>query len=53
MESTVTTANSVDKTWEAAMSQWSKLWEINDVVFIMSDALTFFLDFSSLRFFKI
>jgi hypothetical protein len=31
MESTVTTANSEEKTGEAAMSQWSKLWEINDV----------------------
>jgi transposase-like protein len=36
----VTTANSEEKTWEAAMSQW-ELWQINDVVFIVSDALTF------------
>jgi hypothetical protein len=28
------------KTWEA-VSQWGKLWQINDVVFIVSDALTF------------
>jgi cytochrome c oxidase subunit 3 len=39
MEATVTT-NSEEKTWEAA-ANGSKLWQINDVVFIVSDALTF------------
>jgi hypothetical protein len=52
MESTVTTANS-EENLGAAMSQW-EVWQINDVVFIVSDALTFsgFLWFFDLNLLK-
>jgi cytochrome c oxidase subunit 3 len=31
----------VEKNLGGTMSQWGRIWQINDVVFIVSDALTF------------
>jgi cytochrome c oxidase subunit 3 len=41
MGSTVTTAQSEGKTWDGGNEPLGASWKINDVVFIVSDALTF------------